>query len=241
MAKEKITRTCSIEGCDLRGLSKQGWCRKHWRRWKRRGGDPAVSQVYRRICRIDGCIKCVEGHELCTKHYTRWRRYGDPFYVHCNVGEGDTPEQRFWSKVAVTADDEKCWEWLGDPSAKWYGEFRVNHKRWGTHQYSWFLANGREPRLQILHKCDNPRCVNPKHLYEGTQQQNVQDMIDRNRHNRGEDVPNSKYVEGQIREVKQWLRDGLTCKEISRKNGMPRTTVSAIKFDRIWKHIVLNP
>lgn len=86
---------------------------------------------------------------------------------------------RFWSKVAVKGDDD-CWEWQGSRAGRkgWdegYGRFRINTVTVYAHIMSWQMSHGRErpKHLFVMHSCDNPPCVNPKHLELGTHRQNM--------------------------------------------------------------------
>jgi hypothetical protein len=88
--------------------------------------------------------------------------------------------KRFWTFVEKTGG---CWNWKGSKTTTGYGNFRYGHdERIKAHRYTFFLYTGKFPMGFILHRCDNPLCVNPKHLYEGTAKQNSQDMVLRNRH-----------------------------------------------------------
>jgi hypothetical protein len=86
---------------------------------------------------------------------------------------------RFWSKVDIGSHEE-CWPWLAFKH-KGYGRYKDNNKNVRAHRYSFFLANGFYPPV-VMHTCDNPTCVNPAHLLEGTQALNAQDMVAKGRH-----------------------------------------------------------
>lgn len=87
--------------------------------------------------------------------------------------------QSFWFRVRVT-DSTACWTWEGAMSGE--GERYGYYGGMGAHRFSWILANGPIPAgLFVRHKCDNPPCVNPAHLELGTHQQNMEDMIERQR------------------------------------------------------------
>lgn len=77
-----------------------------------------------------------------------------------------------------------CWEWCGSKDEKGYGLIPVGgNKSMRAHRYSYRLFNGSIKKgLHVLHKCDNPTCVNPKHLFLGTNNDNIQDKVSKNRH-----------------------------------------------------------
>jgi len=84
-----------------------------------------------------------------------------------------TPEQRFWAKVA--RNEEGCWTWTASLSTSGYGQIRWGEKTLRAHRVAWFLTFGRWPDGSLLHACDNPICVRPDHLREGTQRENLLD------------------------------------------------------------------
>lgn len=98
-------------------------------------------------------------------------------------GECESNEEfiaRFWSKVD-RGDPDKCWYWMGC-RASGYGQVWDGKRSIGAHRLSWQITHGAIPDgLSCLHKCDHPPCVNPDHLYIGTQKDNVRDMVERSR------------------------------------------------------------
>lgn len=89
-------------------------------------------------------------------------------------------KQKFLSKIKQTTG---CWIWMGGETSTGYGIFRWGHKnKMRAHRFSLFIHQHKMPEQFVLHKCDNKLCVNPDHLYEGTQKQNCKDMIERGRH-----------------------------------------------------------
>ncbi len=89
----------------------------------------------------------------------------------------------FWLKVKKSQNG--CWEWTGSFSQNGYGRFSIHPKCYKAHRISYFLMHGEIPEDKfVCHKCDNPACVNPQHLYLGTAKENTHDMIEKGRLNR---------------------------------------------------------
>ncbi len=81
---------------------------------------------------------------------------------------------KFWLSVNTSST---CWEWSGSKDEFGYGRFYVVKDEWPTHRFSWRITKGEiQPGLVVMHKCDNPSCVNPEHLQLGTQADNIKDM-----------------------------------------------------------------
>lgn len=135
-------------------------------------------------CTIDLCKRPHEAFGLCKFHYKRKRNnipLTAPFYLKKSV------EERFWKYVKKTP---KCWLWIGatctSPRSAKRGIIRISknppHNEF-AHRVSYRIHFGEIPKGKlILHKCDNPPCVNPKHLFMGTQLDNVHDCMAKGRH-----------------------------------------------------------
>lgn len=96
---------------------------------------------------------------------------------------------RFWSKVDRSGGQDACWPWTAGRNESNYGRMWIGSKADGTwrkvgaHVIAWSLTNERQPTAFILHKCDNPPCCNPSHLFEGTQTDNMRDAAAKGRLN----------------------------------------------------------
>lgn len=94
--------------------------------------------------------------------------------------------ERFWSHVATAGDDE-CWNWTIGRFAFGHGSFKAFGKSWQAHRFAWTIEHGDiQPTLCVLHRCDNPPCCNPAHLFLGTKSDNSRDMVSKSRHAKGD-------------------------------------------------------
>ncbi len=130
------------------------------------------------------CEKCNKEHVVTRQHYRRNIETKSKFYCSYNCRYGNI-EERFWSKVDKTDSIEDCWNWkAGFRNKEGYGAFVYNKKLELSHRVSWMMANGNiDNKLLVCHKCDNPKCVNPNHLFLGTYSENMKDCVSKNRLN----------------------------------------------------------
>lgn len=154
---------------------------------------------------------------------------------------------RFFSKVALTANDNKCWEWLGSKRRNGYGRISITvsknkDKSFSAHRMSYLITNKTLPLDKVvMHSCDNPSCVNPKHLSLGTNKDNTNDMMKKGRVKKifkdGEKHPNSKLKNEDIFNIRNLLEKGKTQKFISELYGVNQSLISYIKSNKYWNHI----
>jgi len=91
--------------------------------------------------------------------------------------------ERFWAKVDRSDGDAGCWWWLGGGTTSGHGMFSHNYRSVPAHRFAYALTFGAIPAgLVICHHCDNPRCVNPAHLFLGTYADNMQDKLKKGLH-----------------------------------------------------------
>lgn len=153
---------------------------------------------------------------------------------------------RFYNSIVKLSEKRgSCWVWQGAHDKDMYGIHRVSYKDRkpvevrATH-YSWFIHTGFMPKaLYVCHKCDHPYCVNPDHLFLGTNQENTQD-----RHQKGRDAKGihngggTKLTDDMVREIRQLRREGATLLQLADKYDVVISRVSAICRLESWKHVV---
>lgn len=150
---------------------------------------------------------------------------------------GKSPVDRFWHYVNKT---DYCWLWTGTLQVdRGYGQININNKTIHTHRFSWILHNGSiEHELQVLHKCDVRHCVNPHHLFLGTQEDNIQDMKLKNRSLVGIKNSASKLTETKVIEIRQrYLTEKISQHNLALHYGISQFTVFSIINRKTWRHI----
>ena len=156
---------------------------------------------------------------------------------------GPTPRpaaERFWAMVEMIPFHE-CWEWVGAVNSRGYGNFSRGRKREGqvrAHRFSWELHNGAIPRgMVVCHRCDNPSCVRPDHLFLGTPTQNVHDATRKGRNYLGPKTWSAKLTAIQVREIRLLHASGQSMCSIGRQYGVVHETIRAIIHRRTWCHV----
>lgn len=151
---------------------------------------------------------------------------------------GEVPE-RFWPKVQKAGPDE-CWLWTAALDAQGYGVFNIGkNKIVHASRISWVLCNGAiADGLFVCHKCDNPKCVNPGHLFLGTAKQNSDDKISKGRLPLGEQLHNSKLTKEKVSEIKEKYKSGtFTQRKLAEIYGVHSVTISKVILGKLWRHI----
>lgn len=150
-----------------------------------------------------------------------------------------SPEERFWLYVSKPEHTD-CWIWTGMTDRNGYGRLTIKCKKELAHRVSLeiHLKRSLKEGMNVLHSCDNPLCVNPLHLREGTQKENMAEAALRNRVHKGEELAWSKLTEANVIEIRKRLDEKTISQiEIAKEYGVAPSLIHAIYHRKIWKHI----
>jgi hypothetical protein len=152
--------------------------------------------------------------------------------------------KRFWSKIQ-RGDVDGCWIWIAGLDKYGYGHFWLNGRKTQAHRVSWIFQNGDIPGgMCVCHKCDNRRCVNPRHLFLGTRADNNKDCNNKGRRKNtgqrpGEQNTQSKLTELDIKAIRQLYQDrNFSQREIADRYGVSQFTISQIVRRKKWKCVL---
>ena len=180
---------------------------------------------------------------------------------------------RFWSKVNKSSNqgpDGTCWQWIGglrDIDSP-YGCFSICNSSFMSHRVSYFLTFGIDPvGWHVLHRCDNPPCVNPEHLWLGTDADNARDMCTKGRQatgdrssarlhpdkhargdksgarrhperlRRGQSHPRSRFTNAEVISIRRRFKQGVRQSEMAREYNVDFGAIRAIVRYQTWKHL----
>lgn len=146
--------------------------------------------------------------------------------------EGQAKIERF----SIPEPNSGCWLWTGSMRTTGYGCVNFNGKTMGAHRLSYESYKGSTGDLHVLHRCDMPACVNPDHLYIGTNKVNAYDRERRGRmlHPVGSEHPRAKLTDDDVRFI---LTTDISSRQLGRRFGVDRTTVRKIRTGENWRHI----
>lgn len=146
---------------------------------------------------------------------------------------------RFWSKVDRRGSDD-CWEWQGSRDKDGYGRFHLRGSETKAHRFSFELHYGPIPvGKMVCHSCDNPPCVNPSHLWLGTNQDNINDAAEKGRTHspKGELHPMAILTREDVEEIIALRQKGYRYTEIAERFDVTPGLVGGIIRGNIWPHI----
>ncbi len=152
--------------------------------------------------------------------------------------------KKFWSRIDKKGPDD-CWLWTGlidkRPNNR-YGRFHLSKREVRAHRVAWVLENGQIPKgLQVLHNCpggnDRPECCNPRHLWLGTNDENMADMVAKGRQVRGERQHSAKLDEDKVREIRRRHAAGESPNQLANEYGVVPSAVYFVVSRQHWAHV----
>lgn len=152
--------------------------------------------------------------------------------------------ERFWSKVNIQGKDE-CWLWLaatrGSTPQQAYGAFWLNGRHQPASRVALLLSGATVPDgMEACHRCDNPSCCNPAHLFVGTSQANVDDKVSKGRQVKGAAVHTAKLTDAKVAEIRaakppgRRAPNGLPA-QLAAKYGVTKQHLSDIWAGKVWR------
>jgi hypothetical protein len=182
-------------------------------------------------CSVDNCSREKLWKGMCGMHYQRFMKHGDPLFIPINSCRRPIID-RLQSNVIRTQSG--CILRLGTGTGTGYKLIQINGKARLAHRVAYELANGEIPADQlVLHRCDQPSCINPEHLFLGTQLDNMRDMIakGRKRSPSGEDAPNTKLTLDQVREIRASTESQ---RLLAKRYGVSLSAISNVRTGDTW-------
>jgi hypothetical protein len=158
------------------------------------------------------------------------------------------PVARFWAKVDKSGGPDACWIWQGSRTKAGYGHFRHDGKLVYTHRFVEELTRGPlSPKMHSCHRCDNPPCCNPAHLFRGTAKDNMHDRDAKGRGLRGKPgnrrgLPctrgNAKLYPAEVLQIRALYQPGaITQAQIAARFGISEKTVCSVLARRTWANL----
>ncbi len=195
------------------------------------------------ICQVKGCDRLI-GKKVslgyCSKHYQRYKKHGDPHKSDWRKLKGSNLEEKL--RFNSIEDENGCWIWQGARFSNKYGCINVGKRRNRlTHRLAYELWNGEvSSDLFVCHHCDQPLCVNPNHLFLGTDQDNMNDKVKKGRGNcgRGENQGSSILTEKEVQQIKYFcLVKEMSQRKIARLYKVSPQGINDIIKGINWKHV----
>ncbi len=145
---------------------------------------------------------------------------------------------RFLTKIDVGMPDD-CWPWTRDTDKDGYGKLQVKKRPVPAHRLAYQIFRGEVPDgLFVCHECDNPTCVNPRHLFLGTSRHNIDDMVAKRRTLVGERNHQAKLTEAAVVEIRRrCVVGGESMRAIGRAYGVSLAVIRRIVNGQAWRHV----
>lgn len=133
-----------------------------------------------------------------------------------------------------------CWIWMGGTTVRGYGQIESKGMKHYAHRVSYELFVGTIPKgMYVCHSCDNVSCVNPNHLFLGTQKENLQDMASKGRSTRGSKNPMAKLTDMDVYVIKKFFftKPDVSDSDIAKTYNVSRSLINSIRLEKRWNHV----
>ena len=143
----------------------------------------------------------------------------------------------FWRSAGKA--EAGCWIWTGASNVQGYGVFKSKRRQYRAHRFSYELHHGAIPiGMMVCHKCDTPACVNPDHLFLGTAQDNMSDMVTKGRSLCGKLNHCTKLTDDAVRAIRaRYAAGGVTLVALGREYGVASATIGKVVKRIQWRHV----
>jgi hypothetical protein len=160
-------------------------------------------------------------------------------------------EANFWAKINKDGPtqphmESPCWIWMASGDRKGYGQMRVGIKLLQAHRIAWVIKNGENTNLCVCHRCDNPACVNPSHLFLGSHKENMRDMAAKKRDGshtkpeklcRGEDHGCTTLTSDQVIAIRSPSSERFSQRQLAKQFNVSQSTIGNILRRYVWRHL----
>jgi len=227
---------CAEQDCAL-AVTAQGYCKRHYYARRRSGLLVRVLASNDGCCSIVGCERNAHKKTLCASHYKKQWRTGRPE----GHGKAMRGEAEKWLRANVGHTGQECLMWPFARSGAGYGGLAIGgYEAPASRHMAILLFGPLDRKTQVCHRCDNPGCINPNHLFLGTAMDNHKDCVSKGRHVNpprmsGEQNAEAKITADQVRWAKGVLRAGqMTGKAVAQQLGISQSQASRLKHDLSW-------
>ena len=191
-------------------------------------------------CTISGCTRPRRGaSDWCDMHYKRWYRHGDPLFTRRAPQESALDERLRrggWTERTAVPGMTPCWEWQGYRNPLGYGQMRVQGRGLLAHRAAYLAWAGEIPSGSLVcHRCDNPPCINPAHLFLGDQGANMGDCDRKDRTPHGVRNGHARLTDADVLMIRALVESGQSRASVARAYGVVPSHVARIVSRHVWR------